>query len=137
MTLSCPVPIENIKEMRSGSDGRYYREQFQLAAEMEDRWLTLIYILDGAYKTLHLVAPDKDTLQLWDITLRKLHSARMALMSGSGNVEARESLWEKQYWKGTDQTNDHKLDLTELGNLCRRLSINPSADTLSRLFKVC
>lgn len=122
--------------MRSGPDGRYYREQFRLGTTIEDRWLTIIYVLEGTYKTLHLVAPDKATLQIWYITLKKLHSTRMALMGGSGDLEARETLWEKQYWKGTDQSDDHKLDLKELDNLCRRLSINPSADTLARLFKV-
>jgi len=130
------VPIENIKELRSGSDARYYREQFQLAQEYEDRWLTIIYILDGSYKTLHLIASSKDVFQIWDITLRKLYTIRQQLMSGLGNIEMRQAVWEKQYWKGADEGKDQKLGFDEMERLCKRLNVNSSTDTLFRLFRV-
>lgn len=131
-----PVPIENIKELRSASDARYYREQFQLAQEYEDRWLTIIYIVEGNYKTLHLIAPTKDIFQMWDITLRKLYAIRQSLMSGLGNVEMRQAVWEKQYWKGADDGKDQKLNFEEAERLCKRLNVNSSTDSLLRLFKV-
>jgi phosphatidylinositol phospholipase C, delta len=131
------VPIENIKELRSASDARYYREQFQLAQEYEDRWLTIIYIMDGNYKTLHLIASTKDVFQMWDITLRKLYAIRQQLMSGLGNGEMRQAVWEKQYWKGADDGQDQKLDFEETERLCRRLNVNSSTDMLLWLFKVC
>lgn len=130
------VPIENIKELRSASDARYYREQFQLAQEYEDRWLTIIYITDGNYKTLHLIASTKEVFQMWDITLRKLYAIRQELMSGLGNVEMRQAVWEKQYWKGADDGKDQKLDFEETERLCKRLNVNSSTDVLLRLFKV-
>jgi phosphatidylinositol phospholipase C delta len=129
------IPIENIKELRSASDARYYREQFQLAQEYEDRWLTIIYIMDGGYKTLHLIASTKDIFQMWDITLRKLYSIRQELMSGVGNIEMRQAVWEKQYWKGADEGKDQRLSFEEMEKLCKRLNINSSSDTLLRLFK--
>jgi phosphatidylinositol phospholipase C delta len=58
------VPIENIKELRSGTDTRYYREQFQLAQEYEDRWLTVVYVLGGAYKTLHVISATRDEFKI-------------------------------------------------------------------------
>lgn len=133
---SITVPIENIKELRSASDARYYREQFQLAQEYEERWLTIIYIMDGSYKTLHLIAATKDVFQMWDITLRKLYTIRQELMSGLGNVEMRQAVWEKQYWKGADEGGDQRLDFEETERLCKRLNVNSSTDTLLRLFKV-
>ena len=54
------VPIENIKEFRKGTDARYYRAQFQLAQDYEDKWLTIVYVLDGGYKTLHLIAATRE-----------------------------------------------------------------------------
>ncbi|KAG6916583.1 hypothetical protein DXG01_006232 [Tephrocybe rancida] len=129
------IPIENIKELRSGSDARYYREQFQLAAEYEDRWLTIVYILDGAYKTLHLIAPSRDIFRMWDTTLRRLHAIRKELMSGLGNIEMRQAIWEKHYWKGADEEQDQKLMFDEVEKLCRRLNINSSPSELQRLFK--
>jgi phosphatidylinositol phospholipase C delta len=128
------VPIENIKEIRTGSDARYYRQQFQLAQEYEDRWLTIVYILDGAYKTLHLIVATKDVFQIWNKTLRELHAIRQELMRGIGNIEVREALWEKQHWAGEER--DQKLTFEEIVRLCRRLNINSNQEDLFRLFTV-
>jgi phosphatidylinositol phospholipase C, delta len=133
----CIVPIESIKEIRTGQDARYYLDQFQLSRQYEDRWLTLVYILDGKYKTLHVVATTREALQIWDIYLGKLYGIRKELMSGLGNVEVREAVWERQYWKSADVQADEKLEFEEVERLCRRLNINSGRDDLKRLFKVC
>lgn len=134
----CLVPIESIKELRSGADARYYREQFQLAASYEDRWLTIIYILpsDGSYKTLHLIADTREVFLMWDTTLRKLHAIRKQLMSGLGHLEMRQAVWERHYWKSADEERDQKLVFEEVEKLCRRLNIHSSTGDLWRLFKV-
>ena len=124
------VPIENIKEIRTGADARYYREQFQLSQEYEERWLTVIYIVDGRYKTLHAVAATRDVFQLWDDTLRGLFAVRQDLMSGLGHVEKRQAVWERRYWKGADESGDARLELDEVEVLCKRLNINLSKDEL-------
>lgn len=131
------VPIENIKELREGVDARYYRQQFQLAQEYEDRWLTIVYVLDGGYKTLHLIAATRDIFQLWDVTLRRLYSIRQQLMSGLVSADMRQAVWEKQFWKGADEEQDQRLDFDDVERLCRRLNINPSREDLQRRFKVC
>ena len=131
-----PVPIENIKELRSGSDARYYRQQFQLAREYEDRWITIIYMLDGQYKTLHLIASSLDSFQLWDITLRKLYAIRQELMTSLGNEEIRHAVWIKQCWKSAGEDHDHQLSFEQVEKLCRRLNINSSQEDLMRLFRV-
>jgi phosphatidylinositol phospholipase C delta len=131
-----PVPIENIKEIRSGHDAWYNRQHLQLAKKHQDLWLAIIYILDGNYKTLHLVAPDNETYQMWDHTLRALHVIRQDLMRGIGNGEMREALWERHYWKAADEEPDNKLIFREVERLCRKLNINSSHDELMRLFKV-
>ncbi|KAG1807342.1 PLC-like phosphodiesterase [Suillus subaureus] len=129
------VPIENIKELRFSSDARYYRQQFQLAQDYEDRWITIIYILNGAYKTLHLISSTKDVFRMWDITLRKLYAIRQELMTGLGNEEIRRAIWEKQYWTASDESSDQKLRFDEVEKLCRRLNVNTSTEELKRLFK--
>ncbi|KAK0443966.1 PLC-like phosphodiesterase [Desarmillaria tabescens] len=129
------IPIEAIKEIRSGPDARYYRQQFQLAPECEERWLTIIYILDGDYKTLHVIVPTKDVFEIWNYTLRSLHSVRQKLMSGLGYVEMRQAMWDKHYWKGADEERDQKLVFEEVEKLCKRLQINTGQDDLYRLFK--
>lgn len=130
------VPIESIKEIRTGVDARYHREQFQLSQDYEDRWLTIIYILDGNYKTLHLIVTTREVFRMWEATLRQLHAIRKELMTGLGNLEVRQALWEKQYWKGADEEQDQKLTFEEVEKLCKRLNINSSQDDLYRLFTV-
>ncbi|THH00028.1 hypothetical protein EW026_g2412 [Hermanssonia centrifuga] len=129
------IPIETIKEIRTGSDARYYREQYRLASSYEDRWLTLIYVLDGSYKTLHIIAATRETFQAWDSTVRRLYEIRKQLMSGLGHGEMRQAVWEKQFWKAADEEDDSQLDFDDLEKLCRRLNINPSRDELLRRFK--
>ncbi|OCB89387.1 PLC-like phosphodiesterase [Sanghuangporus baumii] len=129
------IPIENIKEIRSGADARYYREQFQLSQEYEARWLTLVYIADGRYKTLHAVAPSPDVFHLWDRTLRALHAVRQELMSGLGHIETRQTVWEKRYWRGADEQRDDRLIFEEVEKMCRRLNLNFSRGDLMRRFE--
>ncbi|KAI0772976.1 1-phosphatidylinositol-4,5-bisphosphate phosphodiesterase 1 [Trametes elegans] len=129
------IPIENIKELRVGADARYYREQFQLVQEYEDRWLTIVYVLDGGYKTLHLIAATREIFQMWDVTLRRLYAIRQQLMSGLGSADMRQAVWEKHFWKGADDEQDQRLDFDDVERLCRRLNINPSREDLLRRFK--
>jgi hypothetical protein len=128
------VPIENIKELRTASDARYYRELFHISQECENRWLTIIYTLDGHYKIWHVIAPSVDVFEMWESTLRKLYAVRQALMCGLGNVGLREAVWEKQYWKASEQA-DQKLYFEDIERLCRRLNVNPSREDLKRRFK--
>ncbi|KAF7979800.1 hypothetical protein HWV62_40854 [Athelia sp. TMB] len=129
------IPIENIKELRLAGDARFYREQFALAASYEARWLTIIYILDGSYKTLHLIAPTENIFALFSSTVEKLYAIRRELMSGLGHVALREAVWEKQYWKGADEGGDARLDFGEAERLCRRLNVAGGGETLQRLFQ--
>lgn len=126
--------MENIKEMRACEDGRYYRERFKLSGELEERWLTIVYLTDGKYKTLHLVAMTKDHFTMWHETLKKLYAIRAELMTGLGNMERRQTLWERHYWKGADFSGDHALDFEEVKRMCRRLNISTDDAILKRRF---
>ncbi|CCL99378.1 uncharacterized protein FIBRA_01396 [Fibroporia radiculosa] len=131
------IPIENIKELRAGADARYYREQFQLAPQFEDRWLTVVYVLDGGYKTLHLIASTRDVFQMWDTTLRGLYAIRQKLGSELGHTEVRQAVWEKQFWRSaaTETDADQLLDFAEVERMCRRLNIHPAREELLREFQ--
>lgn len=133
LLTSIAAPIECIKEIRSGVDTRYYREQFQLSFEYEPRWMTIIYIIDGKYKTLHVIAPTLDVFGLLERTLRALYAVRQALMSGLGYGETRERIWEKRYWRVSDEKRDERLSFEEVEKMCRRLNLTlPRSELLSR-----
>lgn len=129
-----PVPIETIKELRSGKEAHYYRAQFSYPEEAESRWITIIYIIQGSYKTLHILADTKEQFEAWDQTLRKLYAIRQGLTLGVGNTEVREAVWERQYWKGADEEGDQKLDFDDVERLCKRLHANLKTSEVQSLF---
>ena len=136
MTHHREVPIEKIKEIRTGDDTEYYRIQFKQPEDLKDRWITLIYILDGTYTTLHLIADSDDACKLWTDAVRKLLTLRQGIISGVANFSVRQDVWERQYFKASDKSGDQVLDFEEIRHLCRRLSANLTTPELERIFKV-
>ncbi|TFK65544.1 PLC-like phosphodiesterase [Pluteus cervinus] len=130
------VPIETIKEIRTGSDATYYRTQFGYPWSAESRWITIIYILEGEYKTLHILAETEETFELWNSAIHKLYAVRQGLKTALGKVGTRQRVWERQYWKGADKEGDQKLDFANVESLCKRLNVNMPAEELKRLFSI-
>lgn len=118
------MPIESIKELRTGKDAQYYRAQYSFPEEAETRWITIIYILNGSYKTLHILADTPEDFARWDESLRKLHAIRQGLISEVGNTDVRRTVWDRQYWKGADEEGDQKLDFDDVERMCQRLHAN-------------
>ncbi|KAJ7700442.1 PLC-like phosphodiesterase [Mycena rosella] len=125
------IPIEAVKELRTGSDAKNYREQFQPPNEdYDDRWLTVIYIVDSTYKTMHLLAPTKEVMAMWTTALRRLYAVQTELMSGLGQGEMLEAVWERHYWNGRGFTFE------DVEHLCKRLNVSHAEDGgLKRLFQ--
>ena len=86
------------------------------------------------YKTLHLISGDVNTHQMLDITLRRLQAIREGLKDGSGSLEMRQAIWEKQYWKSSDEEKDQKLDFRDVEKMCHRLNLDPPHHELKRRF---
>ena len=136
--------LECIKEIRTGADARQYRTQFKIADNCEPEWITLIYMTDGKYKQLHIVAPSSAVFRMWVDTVRKLWELRQELMStgiggrvqGLAGVRRRENAWEKLYWKSADESGEERLDWKEVKKLCLRLNINMPQEKLRSIFKV-
>jgi phosphatidylinositol phospholipase C delta len=57
-------------------------------------------------------------------------------MSGLGDAETRQAIWEKQSWKNADEEQGDKLVFEDVEKLCRRMNIYSSAEELQRLFNV-
>ncbi|KAJ1301294.1 hypothetical protein OPQ81_003698 [Rhizoctonia solani] len=126
------IQIENIKEIRTGQGARYYREQFKIPAEKENRWMTIVYTSDNKYKILHTIAFSQETMRLWSSTLVSLHNLRQNIMSG---IVSPARIWEKHYWRGADMSDDGKLEIEEVERLCRRLGMGTGRDAVAERFK--
>ncbi|KZS96863.1 PLC-like phosphodiesterase [Sistotremastrum niveocremeum HHB9708] len=129
------ICVENIKEIRAGPDARNYREQFKIGSDAEGRWLTLVYTVEGKYKTLHVVALTKDVMDMWLSTLTQLYDVRQELMNGLGNPETRELIWEKSYWRHADNDVDQKINFSDVERMCKLLNIRSPRDDLLARFK--
>jgi phosphatidylinositol phospholipase C delta len=90
--------------------------------------------MDAGYKTLHLISHDVDKHQMLDITLRKLQAIREGLKDGSGSLEMRQAIWEKQYWKSSDEEKDRNLNFRDVEKMCHRLNLDPPRADLKRRF---
>ena len=84
-----------------------------------------------------MLADTPDSFDAWDASLRKLFTIRQGLMSGVGNMELRETVWERQYWKGADMKDDRKLSFQEVESLCWKLNANLPQAEMRLLFEVC
>ncbi|KAF9007562.1 hypothetical protein BDQ17DRAFT_1350891 [Cyathus striatus] len=129
------IPLENITEIRTGPDVQHHLAQLHLSSNYIPLWITIIYHVGNTYKILHMVAPTKDVFRLWVTTLQQLHEQRKELMSGLGNLELRQEIWAKLWWKGADEGADQKLSFEEVEKLCKRLNINKGREDLERMFK--
>ncbi|KAG0280457.1 Phospholipase C [Linnemannia exigua] len=118
------INVEQIKELRKGKAARMYREQLRVQREHEERWLTIIYSAMGKYKTLHLVAPTKDTYQDWIIAVEHMWSVKREVAEGLPQLQRKTNQWLKEHWMDADKNVDSKLGYDEVVRLCHRLNIN-------------
>ncbi|KAF7297832.1 Phosphoinositide phospholipase C [Mycena kentingensis (nom. inval.)] len=129
-TINKYIPVDAIRELRVGADTRTYRDQFQLIGQdYEDRWLTLVYIVDSSYKTLHLLGPSKEQMDMFVAALHKIYVARTELLDGLSPGERLDAVWERHYWNGRG------FKLEDIQRLCKRLKVGLDAGDLRRLYE--
>lgn len=93
-----------------------------------------MYILDGTYKTLHLIADTRDVFRMWDDVLRRMQAELI------GGWKIREAIWERRCWGGGSGVGvvpeAGQLSFAEVEKMCKKLNINSSPEELERLFNV-
>ncbi|KAF2865143.1 PLC-like phosphodiesterase [Massariosphaeria phaeospora] len=137
--------IDDVREIRTGSDARNYREECCFPAECEPLWFTIVYSdttrSKGKIKTMHLLAPDTAIFNLWTQTLNSVSRERIDMMAGLlGSAEkSAKSVWQREMKKrfhGDDHLEqDEFMNLPGVIELCRSLHINSSENTLRAYFE--
>jgi phosphatidylinositol phospholipase C, delta len=104
-------------------------------ADIEDRWLTIIYTIEESYKTLHVIAPTADILRQWYDTLTRLRQLRLEFMAGvfHSTMQSTE-VWNRHHFAGADKSGDKRLDFQEVKSLCRRLNFGGKESEIRRKF---
>jgi phosphatidylinositol phospholipase C, delta len=133
------VYLENVKEIRLGSSAHSEIRAILPDTEIstvEDRWLTIIYTLQGSYKTLNVIAPTAELLSKWFETLTQVRQLRVDFMGGilhSGSSIGNE-LWERHHFAGADVSKDDLLSYREVKALCWRLNFGGTEAELKKRF---
>ena len=131
------IYIDDIKQIRSGSDARNYREECGASVACEARWFTIIYADSDRskgrpQKAMHLIAPTKEVFDLWTMTLAGLATYRHELMAGlAGSGQDEKTLrghWEREMTKLFNNVpraeHEQHLDFQGVEILCRSLHIH-------------
>ncbi|KAK2764322.1 Phospholipase C [Arachnomyces sp. PD_36] len=140
--------IDDIKEIRVGADARNYREEHQVPEDAASRWFTILFAdpdrssKNRPIKTMHLIAPDNSTFEMWTTTLEHISRYRIGLMTGmagSGQSEAiLKAHWQREMSRllssGPPVGGKESLDLSAVENLCRSLHINCSRNMIRAQF---
>ncbi|KAK0659565.1 1-phosphatidylinositol 4 [Lasiodiplodia hormozganensis] len=136
--------IDDVREIRIGKEARNYREEFQVSADVEERWFTIIYsdpsMSKGrSIKTMHLIAPNNFFFQLWTGTLEEVSRSRIEMMAGLAGTgeKTAKALWKRTFDHARGHEipeEDQKLDFPSTVKLCRSLQINSTEDALRAQF---
>ena len=139
--------IDDIQQIRPQAEARNYREEYQVSADCEARWFTIIYAdqerLKGRpMKTMHLIAQSQHDFELWTSTLDEVSRHRHELMAGlAGSWQDDRTLqghWKREMarlYGDTPRTeSEETLDFASVESLCRSLHIHCSKNVLRGQF---
>jgi len=140
--------IDDIQQIRVQGDARSYRESFQVSAESESKWFTIVYAdqeraKGRPVKTIHLIAETQHIFELWTSTLQDLSRHRHELMQGlAGSWQDEKTLrshWNREMAKmfgDVPHTDDEEnLNLSSVESLCRSLYMHCSKNVLRAQFE--
>jgi phosphatidylinositol phospholipase C delta len=138
------VYIDDIRDVREGSEATEYRESFGVPVEFENRWFTIVYTdpdrTKGRHlKTMHLIADEEATRKLWLDSIDRVQRLRIHTMTelAKGAERSVKELWRREvkskFGPDTKET-DATLDFATIKDLCRRLDINCSDNALRAQF---
>ncbi|KAI0402013.1 phosphatidylinositol-specific phospholipase C [Xylaria palmicola] len=136
------IYIDDIKDVRIGSDTRQYRIDYGIPDADEGRFFTIFYALPDASrsKQMHLIAEDEETFMYWVTTLDTISKHREARMASlmAFNESAVRSFWNgemaKQFGNQLHSPEDEKIDFSGVERVCRNLHIHMAQKDLRTRF---
>ncbi|KAF2102514.1 PLC-like phosphodiesterase [Rhizodiscina lignyota] len=143
------IYIDDISEIVFGQAADHYFEEYQVPKEEQSRWFSITYSdPDGTkgrnQRTIHLIAPDRDLFEKWVNQLDEVSRMRIELINGlvRGGEKSLRQIWHMEMSRkfgnaAAFAVEEQKLEFADIRQLCRKLNINCSEQTLlSRFSKV-
>jgi len=130
--------IDDVKEIRSGSEAKHYREECGLSEAWAPYWFTIVYTdttrSKGRLKTMHLIAPDVGIFNMWVKTLDSVSRNRIDMMAGLLGFADKSArlVWQRAMKKR--DADEESLDFQSVVELCRSLHINCSEKNIRLYF---
>ena len=126
--------IDDIKEIRIGSDVRQYRRDLGIPESDENRFFTILYNLSdkSKNKTMHLIAEDEETFAHWVTALHLISKHREDQMASlmAFNDNAIRTYWNGEMAKQAKQCDnrqsciEEEMDFRGVERVCRNLHIH-------------
>ncbi|KAI1819639.1 phosphatidylinositol-specific phospholipase C [Xylaria intraflava] len=142
-SLKC-IYIDDIKDIRIGSDTRQYRLDYCIPDTEEGRFFTIFYALPDTSrsKQMHLIADDEETFTQWVTALdsiskhRELHMASLMAF----NENAVRIFWNgemaKRFGNKTHSAEEELIDFFGVERVCRNLHIHMAQKDLRAKFAI-
>jgi phosphatidylinositol phospholipase C delta len=138
------IYIDDIKDVRIGSDTRQYRMDYGIPDEGEGRFFTIFYALPDASrsKQMHLIADDEETFSQWVTTLDSISKHREIHMASlmAFNENAVRAFWNREMVKHFGYkphfTEEERIDFSGVEQVCRNLHIHMAQKDLKAKFAI-
>lgn len=131
--------VDEIQEIRTGSDIQQYGRDFGIAPEDRANWFSILYAAPEKSKSkfLHLIADDAETYQMWikflEAMLRYRQDVMASLMTFNERAIAR--YWQSEMLKHNSEDQE-ELDIAGVMRVCQHLHIYSSQSTLQANFRL-
>jgi phosphatidylinositol phospholipase C delta len=134
--------VDEIKDVRFGSDIQQYGREFNIPEWERSTWFTIIYAVPekSKIKFMHLIADDAETFHTWvvflDAMLRHRQEVMSSLMSFNGDAIAQYWAREmaRQFGDGPRIEEQEELDIVGVKRVCQNLHIYSSQVILQHNF---
>ncbi|KAI0023609.1 hypothetical protein F4780DRAFT_57992 [Xylariomycetidae sp. FL0641] len=138
------IYIDDIKEIRFGSDIRQYRIDYGVPESDEARFFTIFYAVPdkSRSKTMHLIADDEEVFLSWVNALEDISKHREDHMASlmAFNENAVRDFWSSEMTKRFEDKphsqEDEEMDFADVERICRNLHIHMSQNSLRTKFAI-
>ncbi|KAK8120382.1 1-phosphatidylinositol 4-5-bisphosphate phosphodiesterase 1 [Apiospora kogelbergensis] len=136
------IYIDDIKEIRVGSDIRQYRLDHEVTESEEARFFSIFYAVadKSKSKVMHLISEDEETFDNWVNALDSISKHRQDLMTSlmSFNEKAIRAYWAsemtKQFEGRPHSIDDEEIEFSGVERVCHNLHIHISPEQLQSKF---
>ncbi|KAI1266634.1 phosphatidylinositol-specific phospholipase C [Xylariaceae sp. FL1019] len=137
------IYVDDIKEVRLGSDIRQYRIDAGIPESEEGRFFSILYVSPekSKSKVMHLVAGDEETFGHWISALESICKDRELHMRSlmAFNEDAVRRFWtskmDKQFENKLRSIDDETMDFQGVEQICRNMHIHMSQKVVKDKFE--